>query len=80
MAAKKRLSLEQEEVLAFNVKKFPCLFNKKDKSYKEKDCIFNAWTEVCNLTEFVESGKSFCFSTIHQGPRHREASYDQKVF
>ena len=57
MAEKQRkLSLEQEEVLAFRVKEYPCLFDKTDKGYKEKDCMANAWKEefqICVPFDFV---------------------------
>lgn len=89
MAAKqKRLTIEQEEVLAFNVKNYPCLFDKKDKGYKEKDCVANAWKEVSNSIEFSENGKSLiplvslhkksclkvCFS-LHNGKKVSDFSY-----
>ena len=58
MAAKqKKLTIEQEENLAFEVKKFPCLFDKTKKGYKEKDCVANAWNEVASSLEFAENGK-----------------------
>jgi len=38
-----KLTLEQEEILSFQVKKYPCLFDKSDKGYKEKDCVGNAF-------------------------------------
>jgi len=52
-----KLSLDKEEKLAFEVKKYPCLFDKTDKGYKERDCIANAWKEVADSLEFLESGK-----------------------
>ena len=36
MADRRKLSLGNEEKLSFQVKKFPCLFDKTDKGYKEK--------------------------------------------
>lgn len=36
------LSLSEEELLAEKVKCFPCLFDKADKAYKEKDSVRNA--------------------------------------
>ena len=62
MAEKQRkLSLEQEEILAFRVKEYPCLFDKTDKGYKEKDCVANAWKEVADSLEFTENGENFNF-------------------
>ena len=57
----RKLSLEQEEVLAFRVKEYPCLFDKTDKGYKEKDCVANAWKEVADSLEFTENGENFNF-------------------
>ena len=45
------LLLKQEELLAEEVKKYPCLYNKADKSYKEHDLIRNAWESVSFATE-----------------------------
>ena len=65
MAEKQRkLSLEQEEVLAFRVKEYPCLFDKTDKGYKEKDCVANAWKEVADSLEFTENGENFNFDCM----------------
>ena len=62
MAEKQRkLSLEQEEVLASRIKEYPCLFDKTDKGYKEKDCVANAWKEVADSMEFTENGENFNF-------------------
>ena len=58
----KRLSIEEEEILAIGVKKYPCLFDKTDRGYKEKDCVINAWEEVAKELEFTENGLFFyCF-------------------
>lgn len=54
---KKKLSIDQEEKLAFQVKRFPCLFDKTDKGYKEKDCVANCWNEVADSLDFIENGK-----------------------
>ena len=62
MAEKQRkLSLEREEVFAFRVKEYPCLFDKTDKGCKEKDCVANAWKEVAGSLEFTENGENFNF-------------------
>ena len=58
MAEKKtKLTIENEEQLAHEVKKYPCLFDKADKGYKEKDCVSNAWREVATSLDFIRSGK-----------------------
>jgi len=55
-----KLTLEQEEILSFQVKKYPCLFDKSDKGYKEKDCVGNAWEAValCSLRLLLRSNKT----------------------
>ena len=50
------LLLKQEELLAEEFKKYPCLYNKPDKSYKESDAIKNAWESVSSAQEFVDDG------------------------
>ena len=30
------------------VQKYPCIYDKADPPYKEKDCVINAWKEVNN--------------------------------
>ena len=60
MADKSRkLSSEEKEILAVQVKKYPCLFDKTDKGYKEKDCVANAWEAVASSVEFIENGRYF---------------------
>ncbi|XP_057302855.1 uncharacterized protein LOC130637019 [Hydractinia symbiolongicarpus] len=54
----KKLSFEEEEKLAFRVEDYPCLFDKTDRGYKEKDCVKNAWEEVANSLEFLENGNA----------------------
>ena len=58
MADRKKLSFQEEEKLSFQVKKFPCLFDKSDKGYKEKDCVANAWKAVADdCLEFMNDGE-----------------------
>ena len=56
MAANKVLSL-QEEVLAEEVRIYPCLFDKSNKAYKEKDAVFNAWKAVAEKMLNHDDGK-----------------------
>ena len=51
-----KISSEEEEFLAEKVKQFPCIFDKCDKGYKEKDCVSNAWNSVADSLEFIENG------------------------
>ena len=44
MADKKYLSLQEEELFSEEVRFFSCLYDKTQKSYKEKDVVRN----VCN--------------------------------
>ena len=53
----KKLTLGQEEILAYEVKFYPCLFDKAEKGYKERDYTANAWEEVANSIAFIENGK-----------------------
>ena len=57
MADKKCLSLQEEELLSEEVQFFPCLYDRTQKSYKEKDVVRNAWNSVAEKLEFIENGK-----------------------
>ena len=46
---KPTLLLKQEELLAEEIKKYPCLYKKAYRSYKERDVIRNAWESIVNL-------------------------------
>ena len=41
-------NLKEEERLAEEIRKFPCLYDKSNEGYKEKDRKKNAWREVEN--------------------------------
>lgn len=51
-----RLTIEEEEKLAHHVKMYPCLFDKTDKGFKERDCTANSWQQVASALEFVDDG------------------------
>ena len=54
----KKINLKAEEALASAVEKYPCLYNKADLGYKEKDRLQNAWVEIEN-TLGLERGKTY---------------------
>ena len=54
----KKTSLKAEEASASAVEKYPCLYNKVDPGYKEKDRWLNAWVEVENSLR-QERGKKY---------------------
>ena len=57
---KKRFTFSTEDgELVEHMKRFPCLYNKSAKSYKERHAAKNAWAEVASSLEFVEDGKYF---------------------
>ena len=41
-------NLKEEERLAEEIRKFPCLYDKSNEGYKEKDRKKNTWREVEN--------------------------------
>ena len=57
------LLLVEEELLSEEVRCFPCIFDKADKAYKERDTVRNAWDEVAKKLDFLENGK-ICFLQI----------------
>ena len=54
----KKIDLKAEEALASAVVKYPCLYNKADLGYKEKDRRQNACIETEN-TLGLERGKTY---------------------
>ena len=54
----KKTSLKAEEALASAVEKYPCLYNKADPRYKEKDRRQNTWVEI-EHTLGLERGKTY---------------------
>ena len=49
------LSLKDEEILAEEVHKYPCLYDRKSKSFHERDVVRNAWEKVTEHLPFVEN-------------------------
>ena len=47
-------NLKEEERLAEEIRKFPCLYGKSHKEYKEKDRGKNVWHEVKNALGYEE--------------------------
>ena len=47
-------NLKEEERLAKEIRKFPCLYDKSNKVYKENDRKKNAWLEVENFLGYEE--------------------------
>ena len=52
------LLLSQEESLTEKVKKYPCLFDKSQKTYREGDVVKNAWKTV--TSELPETAVQRC--------------------
>ena len=59
MSHKKNLSLEEKEQLAEAVRTYPCIYDKNNKEYKEKNECENGWGNVIEKLEFIENGKCF---------------------
>ena len=50
------LCLQEEEMLAEEVERFPALYDKRVKGFEEKDAFQNAWKKVTESLEFAENG------------------------
>ena len=46
--------LNEDELLTETVRRFPALYDKTKKDYKDRNITKNAWNEVANLLDFVE--------------------------
>ena len=51
------LSLQEEELLAEEVRNYPCLYDKRKKSYHDSDVVRNAWNKVAENLQVFESGR-----------------------
>ena len=52
------LSVQENEELAEVVRKYPCLYDKSRKEYKDKTVVENAWKEVADQLDFIQNGES----------------------
>jgi len=48
-------NLIQDEALIMEIKKFPCLYDRRHSEYKKADACISAWSEVRNECTWVES-------------------------
>ena len=61
------LTLREEQMLAAQVKKFPCLYDTYANGFKEKDLearkevVENVWETVASSLEFVDNGRYLIF-------------------
>ena len=47
-------NIQEDEILAEEVRKYPCLYDKSDSGYKERDRVKNAWKAVENVLGIEE--------------------------
>ena len=47
-------NIRDDENLANEVQKYPCIYDKADPGHKEKDRVLNAWKEVDNSLDLPE--------------------------
>ena len=53
------LSIQENELLSVEVRKYPCLYDKSKKEYREKMVVANAWKEVADQLPFTNNGQYF---------------------
>lgn len=54
--------IQEDEILAEEVRKYPCLYDKSDSGYKERDRVKNAWKAVENELGLEEG--LYCYIII----------------
>ena len=59
------LVLQQEELLGETVMRFPVLYDKSEKGYKEKDVVVNAWRRVAEQLDFIKNGRPNYFLNFY---------------
>ena len=52
------LTVRENEELAEVIQKYPCLYDKSKKEYKDKNFTENAWKEVADQLDFIQNGES----------------------
>ena len=51
------LTIQENEELSIAIKKYPCLYDKSKKEYKDKIVTANAWKEVADELDFINDGE-----------------------
>ena len=61
MGKTNKCDIREDESLAYKVQKYPCLYDKSDRGYKERDRKANAWREIEESLGYQEdtAGKKF---------------------
>ena len=70
------LCLQEEEMLAENVKGFLVLCDNRVKSFKEKDAVQNAWEKAAENLDFAENGN---FTRASSNSEYFEDSRSRKI-
>ena len=61
MAKTNACNLEEEEILAEEVRKYPCLYDKSNAGYKERDRTKNAWRAIEEELGYEKGNKKELF-------------------
>ena len=69
MGRTNKCDLKEEEFLAESVRKFPCLYDKSCKEYREKDRVANAWKKVEEELGYEEGKVCICLSFLGECSR-----------
>ena len=51
------LTVQENEELAEVIRKYPCLYDKSKKEYKDEIVTENAWKEVADQLDFIQNGE-----------------------
>ena len=52
------LTVQENEELVEVIRKYPCLYDKSKKEYKDKYVTKNAWIEVADQLDFIQNCES----------------------
>ena len=52
------LTVQENEEFAEVIRKYPCLYDKSKKEYKDKNVTENAWKVVADQLDFIQKGES----------------------
>ena len=60
MGRTNKVDLKEDEDLAEAVKKYPCIYDKADQGYREKDRVANAWRAIEDELGYEEGWYYIC--------------------
>ena len=78
MGKTNKCNIQEDEILANEVQKYPCLYNKADKGYMERDRKANAWRKVDEELGFEERMAEKRFASLRKRYKKKKNTLKEK--